>query len=75
VILVQCGPECSVRYGNRPVLDTRVNGKAARVVQCEGYLACSWQCQGTALTLVGPRDLSQLVRLVAYVDQRLEDKP
>jgi hypothetical protein len=74
IILVQCSPDHTVRYGNRPVLETQVNGKAARVVQCDGCLACSWQNKGTVLTLVGPRDLSQLVGLVAYVDQRLEGK-
>jgi len=75
VILVQCKPDHEVQYGDRPVLETQVNGKAARVVQCDGHLVCSWQSKGTALTLVGPRDLTQLVGLVAYVDQQLENKP
>jgi hypothetical protein len=75
VILVQCRPDHPVRFGDRPVLETRVNGKAASIVQRDGCLICSWQTRDTALTLAGPRDLSQLVRLVAYVDQRLESKP
>jgi hypothetical protein len=75
VILVQCGPDHMVQYGDRPVLETKVNGKPARVCQCDGRLVCSWQCKGTALTLVGPRDLTQLVGLVAYLDQRLENRP
>jgi hypothetical protein len=75
VILVQCRPDHTVQYGDRPVLDTKVNGKAARIAQCDGHLVCSWQSKGTALTLVGPGDLTQLVGLVAYVDQRLENKP
>jgi hypothetical protein len=75
MLLVQGNPDHPVRYGKRTVLETQINGQPARVVQCEGCLACSWQKKGTALTLVGPRDLAQLVQLVAYVDQRLSDKP
>jgi Putative zinc-finger len=75
VLLVLGSGDHPTRYGTRPVLETEVNGKPARVVQCECGLACSWQCQGTALTLIGPRDLSKLVQLVAYVSDRLENRP
>ncbi len=75
LLLVQGSPDHPVRYGNRAVLETQINGQPARVAQCDGCLACSWQKQGTALTLVGPRDLGQLVQLMAYVDQHLSDKP
>ncbi|MBI3467208.1 MAG: zf-HC2 domain-containing protein [Planctomycetes bacterium] len=64
-----------VVYGDRPVLATRVNGKAARIVQGDGCLAASWETNGTAVSLIGPRDMSELVRLMAFVDQHLmEDK-
>ena len=75
MILVQCSPDHTICYGKRPVLKTKVNGKAAQIVQCDGCLACCWQSKGTALTLVGPGDVSQLVQLVAHVDQRFEGKP
>ena len=75
VVLVLGDSDHPMRYGPRPVLETQVNGKPARVVQCECGLACSWQCRGTALTLIGPRDLSKLVRLVAFVSERLENRP
>lgn len=74
IVLAQGSPDHPVRYGNRPVLETKVNGKVARVVRCGDCLACSWRNKETALTLFGPSDLSQLVHLVAYVDQRLESK-
>jgi hypothetical protein len=74
VRLVLGSSDYPTRYGSRPVLETEVNGKPARVVQCECGLACSWQCRGTALTLIGPRDLSKLVQLVAYVNDRLESR-
>jgi hypothetical protein len=75
MLLVQSSPDHPVRYGNRTVLETQINGQLARVVKCEGCLACSWQTKGTALTLVGPRDLAELVQLVAYVDRHLGEKP
>jgi hypothetical protein len=75
VLLVQGSAEYPVDCGERPVLETQVNGKAARVIQCKGCLACNWQSHGTALTLVGPRDLSELVRLVSHIDQRLDARP
>ncbi|HLN31542.1 MAG TPA: zf-HC2 domain-containing protein [Gemmataceae bacterium] len=75
LLLVQGNPDHPVSFGKRAVLETQVHGQSARIAQCEGCLACSWQNQGTALTLVGPRDMDQLVKLVAYVDQGLSEKP
>jgi hypothetical protein len=74
MLLVQGNPDHALRYGNRPTLTTQINGQPARVVQCEGCLACSWQNNDTAITLVGPRDLAQLVQIVTHVDQRFGDK-
>jgi len=75
MLLVQGNPDHPVSFGNRAVLETQVHGQIARIAQCESCLACSWQNKGTALTLVGPRDMDQLVKLVAYVDQGLSEKP
>lgn len=71
VLLFQYSRGQPVAYGNRPVLATRINGKPAKVVQSDGCLCASWETNGTAVTLVGPRDMSELVRLVAFVDQHL----
>src|SRR5581483_196289 len=74
MLLVQGSPDHPINYGTRTVLNTQINGQSARVAQCEGCLACSWQNQDTVLTLVGPRDLAQLVQIVAHVDQRFGEK-
>jgi hypothetical protein len=75
VYLVLASGDRPVRYGDRPVLETQVAGRPARIVQCDCGLACSWECQGTALTLIGPHDLSKVVQLVSYVSERLEKWP
>jgi hypothetical protein len=73
VVLVQGTSDHPIEYGKLPAVQTEVNGRPARIVQCPGgLLAASWQAQGTALSLVGPRDLSELVRLVTFVDQQVE---
>jgi hypothetical protein len=72
LLVFQSGSDWPVRFGNRPVLDTQMNGKPARVVQCDRCLAASWKAKGTTVCMVGPRDLSELVRLMAFVDRRLD---
>lgn len=75
-LLLQYSQGQEVTYGGYPVVAVRqVNGKPVQIAQGDGHLAASWEANGTAVSLVGPRDQSELVRLVAYVDQRLaEDK-
>jgi hypothetical protein len=75
LVLVQCGPGQAVAYGNRPHVETQVNGRPARLVQGDGRLAVSWQSGGTTVNLIGPDDLAELARLVAYVDGRLRETP
>jgi hypothetical protein len=73
VVLVQGTSDHPVEYGKLPAVEAQVNGRPARIVQCpNGLLAASWQAKDTALSLVGPRDLSELVRLVTFVDQHVE---
>ena len=74
LLLVQCSKGEPISYGNRPALETQVHGKTARIVQCEDCLAISWRSKGAVVNLIGPKDLSELVKLVAYVDQRLDEK-
>jgi hypothetical protein len=72
LLLLQGKADQSVAFGDRPMLQTRVHGKSARIVQCSGRLAASWQARGSLVYLVGPTDLSELVRLMAFVDQGLD---
>jgi Putative zinc-finger len=75
VLLFLGSSDRPTRYGARPVLETQVDGKPARIVQCDCGLACSWQCHGTTVTLIGPRDLSKLVQLVSFVNERMAKRP
>jgi predicted anti-sigma-YlaC factor YlaD len=74
LLLVQCSQGQPIDYGNRPLVEAQVHGKNARIVQCDGCLCASWKARGTVVNLIGPKDLSELVSLVTFVDQRLADK-
>jgi hypothetical protein len=75
LLVVQCGEDNAVDYGRRHVLETRIHGKTAQIIQCDGRLAVSWQTNGSVLHLVGPGDLSELLHLMEEVDQLLHEKP
>jgi hypothetical protein len=75
VLVIQCSPGQSVEFGGRPFLRTRMNGKPIQVVQGEDCLAASWQVNGTAVSVIGPRDLAELVRLMAHIDERMTCRP
>jgi len=73
-LLLQYSQGQPVSFGNRPVVALQqINGKPVQIVQGDGHLAASWKANGTAVSLVGPRNQSELVRLVAYVDQQLTE--
>jgi hypothetical protein len=75
LLLVQGGPDHKIPYGDRPAVEARINGKPARIVQCgQGSLAASWPTGGTALSLIGAQDVSELVQLVTFIDQHLDGK-
>lgn len=74
VLLLQYSQGQPVSHGDRPVVAVeRVNGKPVEIIQGEGRLAASWKANGTAVSLVGPRNQAELVRLAAYVDQQLSE--
>lgn len=75
VLLVLCADGHPVRTNGPPLAQPRINGKSVRVVRCADRLAALWQANGTAVSLIGPRDLDQLVQLARYVDQRLQAEP
>jgi hypothetical protein len=68
VLLVQCSAGHAPRCGDRPVLEADVQGKRVRIIQCADCLAATWRTDETAFSLIGPNDLSELVRLLASVE-------
>ena len=73
-LLLQYSQGQPVKYGGRPVVAVRrVSGKPVEIIQGEGRLAASWKANGTAVCLIGPGDVSELVRMVDYVDQQLAE--
>lgn len=59
-----------VQHGKRQVMKTRVNGKPAQIVQCGEKLTASWPANGTAVSIIGPRDMCELIQLMSFVDER-----
>lgn len=53
-----------VWFGDRPAISTTCCGVETRVVQFDGLLAVSWPRGERHLTLVGARDMNQVVELV-----------
>jgi hypothetical protein len=54
-------------FGERPTIQTRCNGMATSLVQCDECLAASWKRNDRFLTVVGARDLEQIAALMAYL--------
>lgn len=71
VVLVQGPAEHPVDFGDRPATETTVGGKRVCIVRCDGCLAATWRTGETSFSLIGPRHLPELARLLAAV----EDKP
>lgn len=61
----------SVDSGTR----VRIHGKDTQVTDCRDGLLATWKVKGTAVSLAGPRDLSEINELVRYVDAQLEGTP
>lgn len=55
-------------FGNRPAIHARCNDTPTSIVQVDDYLAASWRRQGRFLTVVGAKDVEQLLRLMASLD-------
>lgn len=62
-----------VQHGKRQVFTTRVNGKIAQIVQCGNRITASWRANGTAVSLIGPEDMCELVQLMTFVDERFAE--
>ena len=73
-VVFQYPRDLPVSFGAAPVEQTQVGQKAISIVQGKACWAASWQMNGTGITIVGPRDHGELVRMVAKVEQALERK-
>lgn len=67
VVLFEHADEHSFRFGRRPSMTCPCKGKATRIVQYDGRLVASWARGRRHLTLIGARDLSQVVQFVERV--------
>jgi hypothetical protein len=68
LVMVQSRQGQSVCYGNRQVVCASVCGRDASIMQCCDRLAVSWPTHGTVVTLIGPKDLSEVVHLINFVE-------
>ena len=66
------GPKVS--YGDRPVIETRINGKVREITSYGDRLAASWQTNGTSVALMGAADMEELVSLVAFFDGKYVER-
>ena len=71
LVMVQSGKDSPIHCGNGCQMETRIHGKNVRIMQCEKCMGISWQTGGTVVLLVGPQDLTDLIRLMTYVDGKL----
>lgn len=69
IVLVQGPAAHPVDFGDRPSTEETVGGKRVCVIRCEGCLAATWRTGDTSFSLIGPRDLPELSRLLAAVDE------
>jgi hypothetical protein len=71
VLVLQYGCERPTCCGNRPTIKAEVNKKTVNVVECDKNLVASWRCDGTAVSLIGPKDLDEMLSLVKFIDAHL----
>lgn len=60
--------EQSAWFGDRPSIAARCHGKAVRIVEMDQRLAATWPSGRRQLTLVGARDIDELLRLVLHFE-------
>jgi anti-sigma factor RsiW len=75
VFVFQCPRGQRLDCGCCPTVETSVHGKPAKIIQHGGCLAAAWQTPNSTVGVAGARDLSELVQLMAYVDDNLTRKP
>lgn len=55
-------------FGERPSIAVRCHGKAVRIVQMDQRLAATWTSGRRQLTLVGAKDIDELLRFVSHFE-------
>ncbi|MCH7725730.1 MAG: anti-sigma factor [Planctomycetes bacterium] len=68
--ILQHTVEQPVWYGNRRVEIVQVNGKPTQIVRINGQLAATWQADGTYVSLIGARDMTELTEMIVYLDAK-----
>lgn len=68
VVIFEHADEHSFEFGRRPSMTCRCNGQKTRIVEFDGQMVAAWAKGKRHLTLVGARDLKQVVQFV----ERLE---
>ena len=72
VIFEHDDEETTEWFGDRPELTVDCNGTRCRVVELDDALAASWKSDNGHITVVGIRDVAELTRLVAWLEERKE---
>lgn len=73
-VMFQHSRDLPVGFGNASVETIQLGEWSLKVVEGKACWAASWHINGTAVTIVGPRDRAELLRMVAKVEQSLEEK-
>lgn len=58
--------EQPMEFGARPTLTANCAGRETRLVQVDGVLAAAWKAGDSRMTLVGAKDVGEVVRLVGH---------
>jgi Putative zinc-finger len=69
VLLYKC---CHpVIHGDKQVLDHQIDGKPVKLSTCKQRLVISWHVNDTGISLVGPSDLREQLKLMEFIDAEL----
>jgi hypothetical protein len=73
VIILLYQPGLPVVHGNKPLLTFPMDDGELKIAQCKKRASASWQVDGTAVSIIAPRDFYELADLVHFVDNRLRN--
>ena len=63
----------AVDLGTGPMLTTVVNDRPVRIVQSGEVFGAAWETGESTISVVGPRDLSKFMQMVAQVDSQFRE--
>lgn len=58
-----------VWFGNRACVDAVCGGKKCRLIQVDGTIAATWQRARRFITVIGPQNLDEMVKLITQLDK------